>query len=122
MIRTIYTIHGIDAEKVEAVVQEMRSLGAPKIRVVDCADHYMAIEGTHRLAAACKLGIVPELIVLAQDDMVAADSLDTEYFAAGESYTAGEVAGEMHSESCGAYRIAEDGTLECQYAGKHYGF
>jgi hypothetical protein len=93
----IYLIHKTDAEKLEAVKSEMLTLGAPTVRVVDCGDHYMAIEGTHRLAAAADLGIEPNLIILDQDDMVEADSLDMDYFEAGRSYTAGEIAGELHN-------------------------
>jgi uncharacterized ParB-like nuclease family protein len=45
--------------KVEAVKDEMRVLGPPIIRVVDCGDYYMAIEGCHRLMAAAQLDICP---------------------------------------------------------------
>jgi hypothetical protein len=58
----------------------MLALGAPTIRVVDCGDYHMAIEGCHRLMAAAKLGLAPTLIVLPQDQLVDADSLDTDFF------------------------------------------
>ncbi len=41
-------------------------LGAPKIEVVDCGDHYQALEGSHRLAAAAVLDLAPELIIREQ--------------------------------------------------------
>lgn len=54
------------------------------------------------------------LTVLAQDDLVAADSLDWQDLAAGETYTAGELAGEAYNAACGIYRLGEDGTLEAR--------
>jgi hypothetical protein len=110
-MQTLYAIHAVDQDKLAEVVAEMRSLGAPKIRVVDCGDYLMALEGTHRLAACAALGLAPELDVLAQDEMVAADSLDWQDLEAGEQYTAGELAGEVFSPSCGVYQILGDGTI-----------
>ncbi len=66
----IYTMHGHNNRRVAEVMAEMEKLGTPSIRVVDCGDHYMAIEGTHRMEAACRLGIAPNLIVLDQDELV----------------------------------------------------
>ena len=71
-IATLYLPHPAVDEKVEAVKAEMRKLGAPKIRVVDCKDYYMAIEGCHRLMAAADLGIAPCLTVLDREDIHAA--------------------------------------------------
>lgn len=92
---TVYTIHDVDPEHLARVTAEMQTLGAPTIRVVDCGDHYRALEGTHRLHAAAALGLTPEFVVLAQDELVAADSLDWQDLVAGESYPAGELAYEM---------------------------
>lgn len=97
MDKTVYLIHDIDQDKLDAVKADMASMGAPTIRVVDCGDHYMAIEGTHRLQAAHDLGVQPDFVVLAQDDMLDASSLDMDYFDADQSYTAGEIAGELHN-------------------------
>jgi hypothetical protein len=91
-IATLYLPHPAVDEKVEAVKAEMRKLGAPKIRVVDCKDYYMAIEGCHRLMAAADLGIAPCLTVLDREDTVEVDSLDTDYFQAGTTRTAGAFA------------------------------
>lgn len=112
MVKTLYTIHAVDADKLQGVIAEMRTLGAPKIRVVDCSDYYIALEGTHRLAACAALGIAPELDVLTQDDLIDADSLDWQDLQAGQQYTAGELAGEAYSPSAGAYSINSDGTIE----------
>lgn len=108
----IHLPHQTDPDHLAAVKAEMQRLGAPAVRVVDCGDHYMAIEGTHRLTAAAELGIVPALEILEQDDLVEADSLDFDHLAAGESYTAGEIAGELYGMRNPTLRITEDGTLE----------
>lgn len=111
MISALYLIHAADPAKLAAVKAEMLILGAPTVRVVDCGDHYMAIEGCHRLMAAAELGIAPILTVLAQDDMIDADSLDIDAFQAGETYTAGEVAGELYGMHNPVLKISRDGTL-----------
>lgn len=110
-MQTIYTIHAVDQDKLQGVKQEMLELGAPTIRVVDCGDYYMALEGVHRMAACAELGIAPNLDVLSQADLVDADSLDWQDLCAGEKYTAGELAGEAFSPSCGRYKIKSNGTL-----------
>lgn len=118
VVTRLYTIHGHNDAKVLQVMDEMRRLGAPAVRVVDCADHYMALEGTHRLEAAARLGIVPNLVILAQDELVAADSLDWDYLQAGERYTAGELAAEVYSDGAGCYAIDQDGRLDLTFNGR----
>lgn len=109
---TLYTIHAVDKAKLQGVIAEMGTLGSPKIRAVNCGDYLMALEGTHRIAAAAKLGVALDLVILEQDEMVAADSLDWQDLCAGESYTAGELAGEAFSPSAGIYRLNTDNTVE----------
>lgn len=96
---TIYAIHAPVAEKLETVKREMETLGAPTIRVVNCGDHYMALEGSHRLAAAHALGLEPELVVFEQDEML--DITQFDWFDEANwfetTYQAGEVAGELFS-------------------------
>ncbi len=110
-MQTLLTIHAVDLQKLDGVIVEMRVLGAPTIRVVDCGDYLMAIEGVHRIAASAQLGLIPVLEILAQDDLIHADSLDWQGLCAGEQYTAGELAGEAYSPSCGIYKIDFDGSL-----------
>lgn len=114
MIRTIYTLNPVSASRLESVVADMRTLGAPVIRVVDCGDHYMAIEGSHRMAACALLGIAPELDVLAQHELVSSDSLDwADMLQPAEQYTAGELAAEAYNPNQnGVYFVREDGTVE----------
>jgi len=113
-MQTLYTIHAVDADKLAGVIAEMRLLGSPAIRVVDCGDYLMALEGVHRIAAAVELGLPLSLEILGQDDMVEADSLDWQDLAQGESYTAGELAGEAFSPSCGSYTLHDDDTVTAQ--------
>ena len=111
-VKYLYTMHPVDDEHLACVMREMEALGAPAIRVVDMGDGaVMAIEGTHRIEAARRLGLIPELIVLDQNDLVEADSLDLDILAPGEKYTAGEIAGEVYSMHVGIYVFDEDGHL-----------
>lgn len=109
---TLLTIHEVDEAKLASVTAAMADLGSPRIRAVDCGDYLMALEGVHRIAAAAALGVALDLVVLDQDDLVAADSLDWQVLVSGESYTAGELAGEAYSPSCGIYRLNGDHTVE----------
>lgn len=102
---TIYAIHAPQPAHLEAVKAEMQRLGAPRIEVVDCGDHYFALEGSHRLAAAAALGLSPELVVREQDEMIEITGYD--WFEpmnwAETVYPAGEVAGELYSPRAVAY-------------------
>ena len=107
MNKPVYAIHSAEAEKLEAVKSEMTKLGSPAIQVVDCGDYYMALEGSHRLAAAHELGIRPELTIHAQDDeidLTQFDWFDASNWAA-DRYPAGDVAGELYSVQAVAYRF-----------------
>jgi hypothetical protein len=73
----IYAIHAPEPERLEKVSHEMRMLGAPTIRVVDCGDHYQALEGSHRLAAAHALGITPQLVIYAQHELISISDYDS---------------------------------------------
>ena len=108
----IYTIHRPHADHLAEVVNEMETLGSPTIRVVDCRDYLVAIEGCHRIEAARILRIPVVLDILNQDELVDADSLDIDYFVPGEAYTAGEIAGECYHSGSGCYEIDDDGTVE----------
>jgi hypothetical protein len=69
-IKRLVAVHpAYDDEKLGAM-KALKLEGLPPVRVVDCLDYYMAIEGSHRLAAAADLRIAPNLIVLAEDEPV----------------------------------------------------
>jgi hypothetical protein len=106
-MRTVYAIHAPDQRKLEMVKAEMQTLGVPTIRVIDCGDYYMAIEGSHRLAAAADLGITPNLIVLEQDSEIdlATTDLDWTHNFSGQHYQAGELAYELHGMHNPVYRF-----------------
>lgn len=52
-----------DPDHLAAVIEEMKTLGAPTIKAVwmECYDHFAALEGCHRIRAAKALGLVPEI-------------------------------------------------------------
>ena len=94
---TIYAIHAPESKKLEQVKAQMAVLGVPAIRVVDCGDYFMALEGSHRLAAAHALGIEPELVIFEQDEIIDISGYDWYEHGcwAETNYAAGEVAGEL---------------------------
>lgn len=104
---TVYTIHAPEAAKLEAVKAEMQALGAPVIRVVDCGDYLMALEGCHRIAAAHALGITPEFAVLEQDDQIDVTEYDwyDDAYWSESIYPAGAVAGELYSNQACSYKF-----------------
>ena len=62
----ILQMNKTDPERYPAVVARMRELGAPVIQVLALAPWvYFALEGSHRLAAAKELGLIPILDVVA---------------------------------------------------------
>lgn len=60
--------NAIDEQRLPKIMAEMEKLGAPTIKVIDNGDHYLALEGSNRLAAAQRLNKMPELDVLNLDD------------------------------------------------------
>ena len=48
-----------DPVHLAAVIEQMRTLGAPVIRAVDMGGYFAALEGCHRLRAAARLGLTP---------------------------------------------------------------
>jgi hypothetical protein len=90
---TIITINHPDKDHLETVIAEMRALGAPAIRAI--ADEFnnviVALEGSHRIAAAKALGLVPVLKMLADDDMLSCDEIgydDNGWFEGGPARAA----------------------------------
>jgi hypothetical protein len=106
-MKLIYAIHDTDPDKLAGVIDEMRTLGEPTLRVVDCGDYYMALEGSHRLAAAAALGLTPHLTILDQEDEIEITGFDWYEPGnwAGTRYTAGEVAGELYSVNAVPHRF-----------------
>ena len=67
----IYTINSAEKNHLDQVKEEMALLGSPKVRAVWCGDHYRAIEGSHRVAAAAELGHTVEVIDVDLEDVIA---------------------------------------------------
>lgn len=67
---TVITINQTDADHLANVISEMRVRGAPTIRCIrdDTQGVILALEGSHRLAAAKALDIEPNFVFLADDD------------------------------------------------------
>jgi hypothetical protein len=66
-LQNVRAPNAIDAEHLKGVVAEMKKRGAPTIRVVKVAapmGGYAALEGSHRLAAAKKLGLKPNFQIV----------------------------------------------------------
>lgn len=75
---TIIVPHKVDQAHLIKVVDDMRQLGAPTIRAIwlDYADSWVALEGTHRLNAAKKIGITPTIQEVSYDDVCDMDITD----------------------------------------------
>ena len=121
MHRYLMSIHGIKSQgHLEKVMGEMQELGAPIIRVVDCGDTYFALEGTHKLRAACLLGLAPTLEVVGEQDQVDLTWMDIrDNFPDGTvAMPAGEIVAALRDPyGNGCYRIEDDGLLELVQAG-----
>lgn len=72
----IYAPHEPRPDRLAEVIAEMRDAGAPMIRAWWAGDHWRALEGSHRLAAAAELGRCPILIALDMDDRIEHDFED----------------------------------------------
>jgi hypothetical protein len=76
----IALFHGhYDQRHLQYVIDQMQSLGAPTIKAVwmPCYNHWVALEGTHRILAAQQLGLEPIIDeVDYSDDIIISDSGD----------------------------------------------
>ncbi|MDA8120233.1 MAG: hypothetical protein M0Z85_09410 [Gammaproteobacteria bacterium] len=111
----VYSIHQPRAAHLAAVTRLMRGMGAPLIRVVDCIDFWAAIEGTHRLRAACDLGVAPQFLVHEPNELITVANMDiADMFPDGTvRLPAREVAQYCVCAGGSAYEIAANGVLIC---------
>ena len=63
----IIGVNSIDEAHLRGVIKDMRALGPPTIRVIRHQGTIYAIEGTHRLEAAKRLGLHPTIVEIADD-------------------------------------------------------
>jgi len=71
----------IDPNHLEDIIAEMKKIGAPTIRVIKHSDPhygYLAIEGSHRLAAAKKLGIKPRYKIIKPNEALHSSELPSD--------------------------------------------
>lgn len=61
------------------VAKDMRRLGPPTIRMMRDGEHFIAVEGEHRVAAAAILGISINAQLLDPEDMIDLDSVDVDF-------------------------------------------
>jgi len=80
---TVYLLHNhFDSDHLDAVVKEMKVLGAPTIRAYELGFDGLiqAIEGCHRLRACEVLGIVPNIELIAASDLISSvEGLDCDW-------------------------------------------
>ena len=109
----IYRIHPPRGRHLDEVKKTMLEMGPPTIRVVDCTEYWMAIEGVHRLQAACDLGIAPVFVVHGQEEEIVVSEMDiVEMFPDGTHILpAGEVAAECYHSGSGGYSLNQAGLL-----------
>jgi hypothetical protein len=88
-----------------AVVSEMQTLGAPVLRAAWSGGHgcWYALEGCHRLRAAHKLGLMPLIVEVDEDDEI---SEDTGYDLQ-DPMTAGEIIDANISNKCLSFARGE---------------
>ena len=73
---TIVAPNETDANKMSDVVMVMRELGAPTIKAYWDGEKHIALEGSHRIAAAVELGLDIDIDEVELDDEMAHDVYD----------------------------------------------
>jgi hypothetical protein len=73
---TIVAPHETFPAKLAAVKAEMEKLGPPTIRAFFNGEIWLAVEGSHRIAAAAELGIPVEIDPMKWDDEITHDMED----------------------------------------------
>ena len=66
----VYVPNATNRDHLEEVKAQMETIGAPSIRVFCTGEAYIAIEGSHRVAAAHELNIIPDFIVVEESDVI----------------------------------------------------
>jgi hypothetical protein len=88
----IITMHQqVTDEHLTEVMAEMETLGAPKIHAVWYGDVWYALEGVHRLNAAYKLGLTPEIIAVPYGDGSATLSEVIDDYSHDDDYTIDQI-------------------------------
>lgn len=91
----VIAINRPDPAHLAAVIADMRRLGVPTLRAVrdETQGIILALEGSHRLAAAAALGLTPKLDILSPDTLITCAELgydDSGWFD-GEAVPLGDI-------------------------------
>jgi hypothetical protein len=94
-MRVALVTKAYDVEKLEAVKNEMLTLGTPTINAVwmECYGHWVALEGCHRLRACLELGLVPEINEIDYSDEMCST---IEGYDGEEDYPISEICDDSH--------------------------
>ena len=81
MATKVIPMHATEGIHLAEVTAEMVTLGAPSIRAIwmECYGAWVALEGTHRIAAAKALGIEPVIVAVEYDENVTAADLGLDW-------------------------------------------
>ncbi|WP_234053631.1 MULTISPECIES: hypothetical protein [unclassified Xanthobacter] len=76
-IEYIVTINDVDPAYLEEVKAEMKTRGAPLLRAIldETQGVIVALEGSHRIAAALDLGLVPTMQLVDEEDQLSCQEL-----------------------------------------------
>lgn len=72
----VLALHPPRPDHLERVTAEMREMGPPVIRVLTWGPVLVALEGSHRLAAADALGLAPRWEILSEDEEIDLTAFD----------------------------------------------
>lgn len=64
-----------DADHLAAIIKEMKIMGAPTIKAVDCGEYFVALEGSHRIRAAIELGLSVEIDEVEYSEIATTDDV-----------------------------------------------
>lgn len=95
----IQAINPINEAHLMEVVEAMREMGAPEIRAYYTGEMYVALEGSHRLAAAWELGLEPVIVEMDEDEEI---EHDLDYV---DAHTVGDILGEMVGHTGEVYEL-----------------
>ena len=96
---TIYAMRAASPEYLNEVVEKMQTLGTPEIKAVFDGEAYWSLKGSHRIAAAEKLGLIPRIVEVSLEDEVLNEDIETDKLTPGKTYTAKEICDEVYSSA-----------------------
>lgn len=77
-METIVAPHAAEPSKLAEVIAQMETLGAPTIAAHYDGEKYIALEGSHRIAAAVKLGLPITIVEYDEDEEIEHDFDDVQ--------------------------------------------